>query len=110
MAKFHATGGGALSDPYNRPVVSEEFAKRFPNLCELFQGSFSEEERVWKIYPCTLTIFVEGGRLKFCVHPRHGTQVAFGSCQDGTGGFSEIEQSLDLGHFEWKNRGGHKRS
>jgi len=110
MAKFRESGGGQASDPYDRVFVSTEFADRFPNLAELFCGLFRESDSKWEVYPCTLTIFVENRRLKFCVHPRVGPQVAFGSCQDGVGGFSEIEQALELGHFEWKRRGVQRRS
>jgi len=110
MGTFHANGGGASADPYNRVLLCPDFQSRFPNLSELFGGLFDEEGRVWKIYPCTMTIFFEASRMKYCVHPRHGCRVAFGSGQDGLGGFAELEQSLELGHFEWKNKGVQKRS
>jgi len=76
----------------------------YPAMVEAMRGVPSEVpgETVW---PCTVMLFLEGDTLKFCLNPKSGNRVAFGSVADASKGLSGVEQALVNGDFEWKARG-----
>ncbi len=55
-------------------------------------------------YPATLMLFFDSGKLKFCVSPKFGTDVLFGTVEDPTQPMASIESSLQNGKFEWKTK------
>jgi metal-dependent amidase/aminoacylase/carboxypeptidase family protein len=54
--------------------------------------------------PGSLIIFLDSGKLKFCLSPKIGRDVAFGSVTDPTKPMDSIEASLVNGSIEWKKR------
>ncbi len=90
--------------------MPEGFAAAFPEVSNIFRGSFNQETGFWKIPPASLTLFLEGGRLKFVANPRGFGHVCFGTVSDAARGLDGVEQALVDGHCEWKLRGGQKRS
>jgi hypothetical protein len=55
-------------------------------------------------YPATLMIFFDSGRLKYCLAPKIGLGVAFGTIKDPSKLLDSIEASLRQGDYEWKTR------
>jgi len=80
-----------------------EMVLEYPNLIEAFTGIVDEDKR-WKMGPSTLMLFVEGGKLKFCLSPKYTASICFGVVPDPTRAFDSIESELQKGHYEWKPR------
>jgi hypothetical protein len=85
-------------------------SENFPEVAQVFRGDFNQETGFWKIPPASITLFVEGGRLKFVVNPGGFGQVCFGTVKDASKGLEGVNSALQVGDCEWKRRGGHKRS
>ena len=54
--------------------------------------------------PATLMIFFDSGKLKYCLSPKIGLGVAFGTIDDSSKVMASIERSITEGKYEWKNR------
>lgn len=79
--------------------------EEFPELVKALQGCKNLDGQC-VMPPCTLMIFLEGDRLGFCISPKTGTKVAFGTVPDPSKGLAGIEHELAEGHFEWKQKRG----
>ncbi len=64
------------------PVLGEAFKDKFPEVSAAFSGSTKEGTQFWRVPPASITLFVEGGRLKFVVNPPGFGQVMFGTVQE----------------------------
>jgi len=54
--------------------------------------------------PATIMVFFDSGKLKYCISPKIGLGVAFGTIDDPTQPMASIEASIREGKYEWKNR------
>lgn len=105
MSKFaesfrsHTTPGAAESQ------AVAELRDECPELASILGGSRNSMGG-WEVPPCTVMLFVEGDRLKFCLSPQTGNRVAFGVLKDPTKGLLSLEEELVKGAYEWKARKG----
>lgn len=74
----------------------------YPELTNALLGTKNVEGQC-VLPPCTLMIFLNDGRLGFCLSPKSGSKVAFGTIPDPSKGLSCIEAEIAKGNFEWKN-------
>lgn len=88
---------GAMSPP--------ELREQWPALAAVMEGIYSPDGKQCELPPCTVQLFCELGKLKFCLSPKTGNRIAFGSVSDPSKGMDGLERALQDGHFEWKNRG-----
>ncbi len=92
------------------PAINGGFPEKFPEVSQAMSGSFNQETGFWKVPPASITLFAEGGRLKFVISPTGFSQVCFGTVQDARTGLEGVDEAIRQGHCEWKQRSGHKRS
>jgi len=79
----------------------DAFRQEFPHVYDLFVGRpFTPEDPGRP--PATILLFPEGGKLKFCVKPKFGGLVAFGTVQDPSKGMAGLDEAIAAGHLEWK--------
>lgn len=90
----------ATSDGPQVQALREEF----PSIVEAMRGVVGDEQTP-TLWPCTVMLFLEGDTLKFCLNPKSGNRVAFGTVSDASKGLQGVEQALRDGQFEWKARG-----
>lgn len=91
-----ATGGAAGTS-----AEMAAFQQEFPNVYDLFCGRpFTADDPGRP--PCTILLFPEGGKLKFCVKPKFGGLVAFGTISDPSKGLGGLDEAIAQGHLEWK--------
>jgi hypothetical protein len=102
MSSYGQKYSQALTSGVTREGVDPGFAEEFPHLAEIFRGVPKNGEGSFDVAPATLNLFWEGGVLKFCIIPRTGNRVAFGSCQCPEKGLQSVEEALAAEHFEWK--------
>lgn len=76
----------------------------FPHLVEAMKGVMNAEG-AYEVWPCTVFLFLEGDTLKFCLNPKSGSRVAFGSVSDASKGLHGVDEAIRDGNFEWKARG-----
>lgn len=85
------------------PEISA-FHDEFPELCDAMLGA-KDPDGKQAIPPVTLMLFVEGDKVKFCLSPKYGDKIAFGTLVGAEKGLSGVEQAIKAGQFEWKKRG-----
>lgn len=78
--------------------------EEFPSMVEAMKG-VTDEAGAWVVWPCTVMLFLEGDALKFCLNPKSGNRVAFGTVPDASKGLSGVDEAIREGNFEWKARG-----
>lgn len=83
-------------------ALSSEFREAYPTLAAVLCGEREGEGAGSEAPRATLNLFEEGGKLKFCILPKEGNQIAFGTIPDPVKGFDAIEVELAAGRFEWK--------
>jgi len=110
MSSYQESYSVSGNERVDAPSIPAAFMDRYPELGSLFAGRLNPENGRIEIPAATLTLFFEGSRLKFCVHPRTGNKIAFGTVGDAVDGLVGIEAALKQGHFEWKARGVQRRS
>jgi len=79
----------------------EAFASEFPNVWAIFVGTPPAPDNPGRP-PATVLIFAEGGRLKFCIKPKWGGHVAFGTVADASQGLLGVDNAIRDGQLEWK--------
>jgi len=75
--------------------------KRYPNLSELLGGEMDKTGK-WVISPGKLSVWIEEGRIKYCLKPGEGTALAFGSCTTDEDTLDAVEASIERGDLEWR--------
>ena len=83
-------------------VLPEAFRTAFPNLALVLCGLPSAGGGVPSIPRASLTLFEEGGKVKFVISPKIGQEVAFGTLTEPETGFQGLEWELAEGRYEWK--------
>ena len=96
-AKTEAAKGQVDSDLFG------DLIEVCPSLVEAFTGTVDESKR-WVVGPCTVMIFYEAGKLKFCLSPKFTNKVAFGVIDDPVHPWDGIEKAIENGKLEWKGR------
>lgn len=79
-----------------------EFVEAYPTISEALRGDSPQSRGDGGIPPCTINLFVEGGRVKFVLIPKDWPRVAFGCLGDPVKGFDALESELVRGRVEWK--------
>lgn len=88
----HSTGG----------ALPLEFSEAYPALSSILQGMPETTSGRVAVPPATVSIFADGGKLKFCISPKKGPSVAFGCLADPCKGLDDLELQLSQHRFEWR--------
>lgn len=83
---------------------SDQLRADYPNVVLAFEGRKATGDLA-EIPPCTIMLFLEGGSLKFCLSPKSGREVGFGTLNANVGILEGLEWCLDDGQIDWKPRG-----
>jgi len=109
MSKVSESWGEAVSPAKQLAAVPEAFREAFPELTAVLLGSFDASGKC-TFSASTVSLFWDTGRLKYCIQPKSGTKVAFGSCERPERGLEAVEASLAAGWFEWRESKGRNRA
>jgi len=96
-AKTLPRGGDAAADFESHPMLSEAMA-----------GVPGVASGTWEVPPQSLTIWLEGPWVKFCLGSDKSSIKCFGSFQGFSNGFDGVEKALRDGHCEVKDLGERK--
>lgn len=80
--------------------------ERWPNLADALFGVSCADDASASFPSCSIIMFVEGDRLKFCLTPQGKDRVAFGTFSAPLDGFSGLEAALAAGDFAWRAKKG----
>ena len=86
------------------PAAPKAFREAFPALAEALEG-IPTQDGLTGVPPCTVMVFLESPRLKFCLSPQSGDRVAFGVLDEPERGLASLNNAIAEGRFEWKRRG-----
>jgi hypothetical protein len=85
---------------------NEDFAalaESYPAIAWLLAGR-SKEHAAGEMSACSIILFFDSGKLKFCATPRHGVECAFGSVTNVGDVLGSIEAFIVEGKLEWKTK------
>lgn len=82
--------------------VPEAFRVAYPNLAVVLCGVPAEVGGAPSVPRASITLFEEGGKVKFVISPKQGAEVAFGTISEPEKGFAGLEWELAEGRYEWK--------
>jgi hypothetical protein len=80
----------------------------WPNLADALFGVIGVVDQSVALPSCSIILFVEGDRLKYCLTPQGSDKVAFGTISEPLEGFSGLESSLAAGDFAWRAKRGRR--
>jgi len=66
----------------------------YPQLSCFLAGIPDENGRSWKLAPHTLTLWIDGDLLSFCLQSSLEANKVFGSIRDVAGGLAAVEAAL----------------
>jgi len=76
----------------------------YPQLSCFLGGIPHEDGRSWKLAPHTLTLWLDGDLLSFCLQSSLEANKVFGSTKSVSGGLQAIEQALADEQFSVRKR------
>ncbi len=76
----------------------------YPNLAWALNGRAKNHE-AGPMNPCTLNLFLDNGRLKWCLSLKWSSKCCFGTCPDPSKPLAAVEAALIKGELEWKSSG-----
>lgn len=82
-----------------------EFGESWPELTQAMVGVKGPDGK-WLVGPATVMLFLEGGKMKFCLSPKYSSRICFGCVVDPSRALDSIEVALATEKCEWKARGG----
>lgn len=82
--------------------MPEDFLKRYPNLGMALLGCPDAKNKQRSIPPASVSFYWRDGHLGFCVAPKNGPKVIYGTFEDPSAGFRGIEDALSSGRCEVK--------
>lgn len=102
MSSYASSYSVAIHESHDKATTTEEFRQEYPTLASVFEGVQGDGNGTPGVSAATISLFWEGGILKFCINPKIGNRVAFGSVRDPVKGLAALEAALCQGQFEWK--------
>lgn len=103
MSKFRMRYGQAVNRRGIVEAVPPEFRESYPAIAEVLSGA-PAGEGMDAMYPHTVMIFVEGGRIKFCLNCSQSQAVGFGTIEDGSKPLEGIERAIAEDRIDWRAR------
>jgi hypothetical protein len=83
-------------------AVPPSFREEYPALATIFAGITGEDGKTCSVPAATVNLWFEAGTCKFCIMPRFGNRIAFGTIASPEKGFAALEEAIQRGHYEWK--------
>lgn len=107
MSRFHERLRSQQRVNGNGPVVAVD-ASGLPELFSALQGEYDEATKCWTTQPYTLTVWMEGPLVKFCLGAGQDRPKFFSSFAGLDEGFEKVETCLVEGRGDWKAPGGRR--
>jgi len=107
MSKWRDQYKSAKSNPGRGGMQAADFDSH-PILSEAMAGVPGTASGTWEVPPQSLTIWLEGPWVKFCLGSDKSSIKTFGSFQGFSTGFDGIEKALEKGDCETKDLGERK--
>jgi hypothetical protein len=83
-------------------TIPAAFADQYPALALCMGGILKEGSADIRVSSSSVTLFWEGGQLKFSVSPRFDNRVGFGIVADPLQALASIDRALSEGQIGWK--------
>lgn len=75
----------------------------YPGICQVLMGR-TKEMRGGVFPASSIILSLDGDVLKFCVTPKYGAHVAFGTIQDVTDILTCLDVAIRTGKVDWRPR------
>jgi len=100
---------------FGPPLPSEEspddpinkLASLYPGIAQVLKGR-SKEENGGVLPPCTIMLSLDAGVIKFCVSPKFGAHVCFGTIDDATKLLHSLDKAIQANKVDWRPRKGQR--
>lgn len=94
---------GSVGSIGDQAQVPQTVVDEFPAFAAVLGGVYSLDGQTCEVPPASIILFAELGKVKFCIHPKRGSKVAFGTLSNPGAGFAALNDEIEAGNFEWKN-------
>ena len=81
--------------------LSPEVRHDFPEISALLGGEKNPEGQ-WDPSPCTISLFMQEGRLTACIKPKHDNLIAFTTISEPAGLLEALEGVFCKTDLDWK--------
>jgi hypothetical protein len=96
---------------FGPPIPSEEspddpinkLASLYPGIAQVLKGR-TKEQKGGVFPPSSIIISLDGGSIKFCVAPKYGAHVAFGTIDDVTKLLHSLDAAIQKNKVDWRPR------
>ena len=102
MSSYELSYSAGSGESRGGAAVPIEFREEYPALSTVFSGVTAADGQTCAVPAATVNLWFEAGTLKFCIMPRYGNRIAFGTVEAPEKGFAGLEEALQRGRFEWK--------
>lgn len=106
MSTFRDSFRGLKPSAGEQSALEIDIRKCWPNLADCLFGVPSADGGEPLMPSCSIVMFIEGDRLKYCLTPQGSTHVAFGTISAPMEGFNGLEASLERGDYAWRAKKG----
>jgi len=103
MSKFRTRYGQAVSRRGIVELAPHEFRESYPALSEALSGA-PAGDGMDAMFPHTVMIFLEGGRLKWCLNASQANAVGFGTVEDPSKPLESIDRAIAEDRIDWRVR------
>lgn len=107
MSSYELSFTKSIGGKSGKNECPPEISSKFPQISQALEGVYDDAGKCI-ISKATLMVFLDSGRVKFCISPQSIPRCLFGCVPEGSEIISGIESELAAGHFEWKSKRGAK--
>ena len=75
----------------------------YPGIAQVFLGR-TKEMKGGVFPPCSIILSLDGDLVKFCVSPKYGAHVAFGTIEDVTQILECLDAAIRANKVDWRPR------
>lgn len=101
MSKYR---DAVLAQRSSTPLVNcltAEVRENYPEIAALLGGEKNPQGQ-WEPSPCSITLFIDDGRLKACVKAKHDNLIAYTTISASEGILEALEAIFCKADLEWK--------
>jgi len=102
MSSYEQSYSAGAKDGRDFAAIPDSFREEYPQLAAVFAGLARAEQNGGSVPAATVNLWFEGAVCKFCIMPRFGNRIAFGTIEEPEKGFAGLEEAIAGGRFEWK--------
>lgn len=107
MSSVQQNGRFELPKPGTGLAATSELRARLADswpMLSVVLGGTAKPDGTFDQKPCTIMLFIDNGKLGFCISPSEGDQIAFGVLEQVESGLDALEAEIVHHRYSWRPR------